>query len=85
MEANNQAKPLPGVYHVYIDPENYTTLEQTTRTYRLGNFLVKKLLVDADFIVYKCCAAAEDEIDWGDDVIVVISKFSAHYKVLNVS
>ena len=35
-----------------------------------------KLLVDADFIVYKCCAAAEDEIDWGDDVIVVISKFS---------
>ena len=21
--ANNQAKPLPGVYHVYIDPENW--------------------------------------------------------------
>ena len=39
-----------------------------------------KLLVDADFIVYKCCAAAEDEIDWGDDVIVVISKFSEALK-----
>ncbi len=22
-KANNQAKPLPGVYHVYIDPENW--------------------------------------------------------------
>ena len=35
-----------------------------------------KLLVDADYIVYKSCAGAEDEIDWGDDVILVISKFS---------
>ena len=35
-----------------------------------------KLLIDADFIVYKCCAAAESEIDFGDDVIVVTSKFS---------
>ena len=35
-----------------------------------------KLLIDADFIVYKCCAGAETEIDWGDDVIVVTSKFS---------
>ncbi len=35
-----------------------------------------KLLIDADFIVYKCCAAAEDEIDWGDDVITVVSSFS---------
>ena len=39
-----------------------------------------KLLIDADFIVYKCCAAAEDEIDWGDDVITVISKFSEAYQ-----
>ena len=35
-----------------------------------------KLLIDADYIVYKSCAAAEDEIDWGDDVIVVTSRFS---------
>ena len=35
-----------------------------------------QLLVDADYIVYKACAGSEDEIDWGDDVITVISKFS---------
>ena len=35
-----------------------------------------KLLIDADYIVYKACAGAEDEIDWGDDVITVVSKFS---------
>jgi DNA polymerase I len=39
-----------------------------------------KLLIDADFIVYKSCAAAEDEIDWGDDVILVTSKFSEALK-----
>ena len=39
-----------------------------------------KILVDADFTVYKCCAAAEDEIDFGDDVIVVTSRFSEAYK-----
>ena len=39
-----------------------------------------KLLVDADFIVYKACAGAEDEINWGDDVITVISKFSEAYR-----
>ena len=38
-----------------------------------------KLLIDADFTVYKCCAAAETEIDFGDDVIVVTSKFSEAY------
>jgi 5'-3' exonuclease len=38
-----------------------------------------KLLVDADYVVYKCCAAAETEIDWGDDVILVTSKFSEAY------
>ena len=38
-----------------------------------------KLLVDADFIVYKSCAAAETEIDWGDDVILVTSRFSEAY------
>jgi len=38
-----------------------------------------KLLIDADFIVYKSCAGAETEIDWGDDVILVTSKFSDAY------
>ncbi len=41
-----------------------------------------KLLIDADFIVYKSCAACEHETDYGDDVIVVTSKFSdAYYQV----
>tara|TARA_B100000287_G_scaffold410317_1_gene438583 strand:- start:1683 stop:2450 length:768 start_codon:yes stop_codon:yes gene_type:complete len=35
-----------------------------------------ELLIDADYIVYKSCAAAETEIDWGDDVILVTSNFS---------
>ena len=38
-----------------------------------------KLLIDADYIVYKNCAAAEYDIDWGDDVIMVGSKFSDAY------
>ena len=38
-----------------------------------------KLLIDADFIVYKSCAAAETEIDFGDDVIIVTSKFTEAY------
>ena len=38
-----------------------------------------KLLVDADYVVYKCCAAAETEVDWGNDVILVTSKFSEAY------
>ena len=39
-----------------------------------------KLLIDADYIVYKCCAAAETEVDFGDDVILVTSNFSDAYK-----
>ncbi len=38
-----------------------------------------KLLIDADFIVYKCCAATETEIDFGDDVILVTSSFKEAY------
>ena len=39
-----------------------------------------KLLIDADYIVYKACAGAEEDIDWGDDVITVVSKFSEALK-----
>jgi DNA polymerase-1 len=33
------------------------------------------LLIDADYLAYKTCAACEDETDFGNDVIVVTSKF----------
>ena len=38
-----------------------------------------KILCDADFIVYKSCAAAEAEVDFGKDVILVTSNFSDAY------
>ena len=38
-----------------------------------------KLLIDADYIVYKSCAASETELDFGDDVILVTSNFSDAY------
>ena len=41
-----------------------------------------KLFVDADYIVYKACAGAESEVDFGDDVIVVVSKFSEAYALV---
>ena len=31
-----------------------------------------KLLIDCDYIVYKCCASAETELDFGDDVILEV-------------
>ena len=34
------------------------------------------ILVDADFILYKNAASCETEIDWGDNLIVVQSRFS---------
>ena len=37
------------------------------------------LLIDADYIVYKSCAANETEIDFGEDLIVVTSNFSDAY------
>ena len=38
-----------------------------------------KLLIDFDYIVYKCCAATETEIDFGEDLIVVTSNYSEAY------
>ena len=40
------------------------------------------LLIDADFIVYNCCAACETEIDYGEDVIFVTSNFSDAYNAV---
>ena len=39
-----------------------------------------KALIDADYTVYKSCAGAEEDIDWGDDVITVVSRFSEALK-----
>ena len=39
-----------------------------------------KLLIDADFIAYKNCAACETEVDWGDDTILVQSSFNDAYR-----
>jgi len=41
-----------------------------------------KALIDADYTVYKNCAACETEIDYGNDVIVVSSLFSDAYKAV---
>ena len=38
-----------------------------------------KILIDADYIVYKSCAAAESDVDFGDDVILVTSNFNDAY------
>ncbi len=38
-----------------------------------------KLLIDADYVVYKSCAACEYDVDYGNDVIVVASRFSEAY------
>ena len=39
-----------------------------------------KALIDADYTVYKSCAGAEEDINWGDDVITVVSRFSEALK-----
>lgn len=39
------------------------------------------LLIDADYLAYKTCASCEDEMDFGNDVIVVTSRFSEVLKV----
>ena len=38
-----------------------------------------KILIDCDYIVYKCFAATETEIDFGEDLIVVTSNYSEAY------
>ena len=40
------------------------------------------LLIDADYIVYKCCAATEKDLDFGEDIIVVISDFADCYNMV---
>ena len=40
------------------------------------------LLIDADYIVYKSCAANETEVDWGEDLITVTSNFSEAYAMV---
>ena len=40
------------------------------------------LLIDADYIVYKSCAATETEIDWSEDLITVVSNFSEAYAMV---
>jgi DNA polymerase I len=42
-----------------------------------------KLLIDADYIVYKCCASSETEVDFGEDLIVVTSNFSDVMRNIN--
>jgi len=38
-----------------------------------------KLLIDCDYIVYKCCASTETEIDFGENLIVVTSNYEEAY------
>ena len=63
--------------------ENTTTLDalsqQKLSLERIGQKSTESLLIDADFIVYKSCAAAETEIDWSDDTILVTSNFNDAY------
>ena len=40
------------------------------------------LLIDADYSVYKSCAASEFDIDYGSDVIVVGSHFSDAFNMV---
>ena len=41
-----------------------------------------KALIDADYTVYKSCAGAEEDINWGDDVITGVSRFSEAMKIV---
>ena len=48
----------------------------------MERYPLMKAYIDADFIVYKNCAGTENEIDFGNDVIVVTSKFSDAYNAV---
>jgi len=39
-------------------------------------------LIDCDYIVYKSCTACEYDVDWGDEVILVQSRFTDAYKMV---
>ena len=39
-------------------------------------------LIDCDYIVYKACAACEMDVDWGNDVILVQSRFTEAYAMV---
>ena len=41
------------------------------------------LLIDADYIVYKACAAVEEDYDFGNDVIFVVSSFKEAMHLVN--
>ena len=67
----------PGVFLVVVDDiDDSVRWGNKRRPKGWEDFLVMSLLIDADYIVYKCTAAAEEDFDFGDDVILVTSRFS---------
>ena len=65
--------------------EYYITLSIAAEAKKddMGRRINMKILIDCDYIVYKCCASAETEMDFGDDVMIVTSNFSDAMKCVN--